>query len=330
MFKLSDAYTGISYDDIKSKVSEYDLWRYYCHNFKDLNRSFKSELYNDKNPSCRIFKSNDTLLYKDFGDEGIVYNVPTYIQAKYKCTYIEALKIIVNDFKIFDAKIQIPKTLKNIPLEETLLFKPKPIIEIKPKSFTITDYDYWHQYHITLELLTFYNVQACEEVHLHKDYGIITFYYRKDNPIYAYKFTNSEGNNYKIYFPKAEKRYKWLFSGNQNDIEGFDQLDWIGDNLILTKSLKDCMVYRLIGLNAISLQGEANKLSQELVTKLLSRYNQIIVNYDNDTEGIKGTKRLENQYEFKYFFIDEYKDISDYCKAYGLEKTKELIINKLK
>jgi hypothetical protein len=168
-------------------------------------------------------------------------------------------------------------------------------------------------------------------VFLYKNDKIISFKYTKDNPIYAYKFINNGNISYKIYFPlRPDKKRKWLFSGgSQDDIEGYDQLNHFSDILILTKSLKDVMVYRLLGYNAISLQGEANKLSSELVNKLYKRFDNIIVNYDNDNEGIKGSVRLNKQYSFKYFFIDEEKDISDYCKKYGLEKTKEMIKNKL-
>lgn len=331
MFKLSDAYSKITYDDILSKVSELDLWRYYCHNFKKLDQSFKSELYVDKNPSCRIFYSGESLLYKDFGNEGVVYNIIQYIQEKYKCTYQEALNIIIADFKIRDITIPINRTLnKPLTVDESLLFAPKSKIEIKTKPFNLIDYNYWIQYHITLELLHTYNVFACEKVYLHKADKTVIFNYSNTNPIYAYRFCLDGQYTYKIYFPLADKKFKWLFSGKHYDIEGYDQLDWLGDKIILTKSLKDCMVYRLCGYNAISLQGETNKLYENTVKKILSRFNEIIVNYDNDTEGIKGSKRLNQQYGFKYYFIDEYKDISDYCKAYGIIKTKELIQNKLK
>ena len=127
-----------------------------------------------------------------------------------------------------------------------------------------------------------------------------------------------------------EQKYKWLFSGGAaNDIEGFDQLPLIGDRLILTKSLKDCMCYNVIGYPAISLQGEANKLEQDLVTKLLKRFNEIIINYDNDEAGHKGAKRISDQYGFKSIFIDGAKDLSDYIKSNNITKAKKMIKLKL-
>jgi hypothetical protein len=330
MFNLTNSFE-ITLDEIFKKVNELDLWKYYCKNFEEIDKSFCSELYDDRNPGCRIFYSNNNkLLYKDFGDEGKMYGVFDYIQIKYNCTFKEALRIVANDFNILKSNVILNTDNKELKLEEKFLFKPKSTIRILPQPFNYIDYKYWEQYGIPLKLLEEYNVYACKEVYLYKKDRIITFTYHKSNPIYAYKFITDGKVSYKIYFPLADKKHKWLFSGGSaDDIEGYDQLNHFGDKLILTKSLKDCMVYRLCGYNAISLQGETNKLSSELVNKLYKRYDKIIVNYDNDAEGIRGSLRLKEQYNFDYFFIDEFKDISDYCKNYGLEKTKEMIKIKL-
>jgi len=159
----------------------------------------------------------------------------------------------------------------------------------------------------------------------------VTFSYNKNSPCFAYRFENNGLYSYKIYWPLSkDKKFKWLFSGGtKNDIEGFSQLPLHGENLVLTKSLKDCICYNLIGIPAISLQGEANNLEQDLVEKLLKRFSNIIVNYDNDLEGVKGSERLNRQYGFKYFLIDEFKDLSDYIKNKSLEEAKTMIDNKI-
>lgn len=331
MFDLRDAYDDISLDDIKSKVSEYEIWKHYCRNFEELDKSFLSELYDDSRPSCRIYRTADNiLLYKDFGT-GKCYNCYNYIQIKYGCTFKEALRIIATDFNISKSNIGInpnlvigKETFNKVPV------KSKSIIDIVSQQWTITDYDYWSQYGITLDLLNEYDVFSVKHVFLHKYNKPTIFNYTKDNPIYAYRFVSDNRYAYKIYFPKADKKYKWLFSGSANDIEGFDQLPLHGDMLILTKSLKDVMCYRMLGYSAISLQGEANKLDAELVRKLLKRFNQIIVNYDNDDQGIKSTEALIINYNFKHFYIDDAKDLSDYIKIFGINKAKEIINGKIR
>lgn len=330
MFNLKDAIPDLTTDYILSRISEEQIWSTYCGNFTEINRGFCSELYNDRNPDCRVYyNSKNRLIYKDFGTSD-TFDCFSYIQNKYNCTFREALIIIYNDFKLGSMKYDIlPQlVLNNAP--EVLKMANKSIIEIVPKSWSLVDYEYWNDYGIPLTLLDEYNVYACETVYLHKGGNTITYNYSKNNPIYAYRFCFDGQYSYKIYFPLAEKKKKWLFSGgSENDIEGFDQLPHLGDIIILTKSLKDCMVYNMIGYPAISLQGETNKLKQDLVNKILKRFNTIVVNYDNDSEGIKGAKRLNNQYGFDYFYVDDQKDISDFVKLYGLDEAKKMINNKL-
>ena len=330
MFDLRDAYTNITLEDIFSKVSEYQLWKHYCRNFEDIDRSFKSELYNDKNPSCRIYYSaNGSLRYKDFGT-GDNLSIVEYIQKKYGCTFKESLNIISNDFNISNNNILVNKQQKIIQLEETIIQRPKVKIEIDVQPYTMLDYGYWSQFGIPLTLLEEYNVFSCKQVYLIRGDRKTTYTYTSNNPIYAYRFCTNGEYSYKIYFPLADKKFKWLFSGGSaKDIEGYDQLSWHGNILILTKSLKDCMCYRMLGYDAISLQGEANKLESSFVEKLYKRFNKIIVNYDNDEQGIKGSKRLEQQYGFKHFYIDDAKDLSDYIKDNNLETAKKLIDGKL-
>ena len=322
--------------DIKSildKVTEYDIWKMYCGNFVEIDKSFCSELYNDRNPGCRIYyNKTNSLVYKDFGT-GDNYNCFDYIQAKYGCNFPECLNIIYNDFKLGSVKYDIiPQlVLNNAP--ELLKNDNKAHIEICSQPFTLTDYLYWDKYEIPLHKLEEYNVFSCKHVYLHTKKGkIVVFDYKNDNPIYAYRFCNNGEYSYKIYFPLTkDKKYKWLFSGGSSkDIEGYDQLPWLGKDLILTKSLKDCICYNLLGIPAISLQGETNILGEELVIKLKQRFDNIIINYDNDPEGIKNTNKLHNKYNFNYFYVDKTKDLSDYIEQYGILKAKKMINKKIK
>lgn len=330
MFDLRDAYTNIKLEDIYSRVTEYELWKHYCHNFVEIDKSFKSELYTDKNPSCRIYTTaGGSLRYKDFGN-GDNLSVIEYIQKKYMCTFKECLTIISNDFKLSNVQLLVNRQQRIIQLDETIITRPKKRIEIVSQPFTMVDFTYWSKYKIPLTLLEEYNVYSCKQVKLFTGDKIVTYTYTKANPIYAYKFVTDGEESYKIYFPYADKKYKWLFSGGSaKDIEGLDQLALFADTLILTKSLKDCMCYRLLEYDAISLQGETNKLDSEFVHKLLKRFKRIIVNYDNDEEGIKGSNRLAHQYGFKHFYIDEAKDLSDFLKDNDLQLTKQIINDKI-
>lgn len=328
MFNLNEAYTPITTEEILSKVPQHILWKYYCPQW-EVGKSFLSPLYKDTRPSCSIFSTTDNnLMLKDFGT-GQTYNIFSFVGTKYGINFKETLDVIANDFGLRKIQYSVtPKEYKNLSIEEGLLLKPsKTTITIEKQAYNYTDYDYWtNTFKIPLTILESYNVHSCKSVYLYKTDKVIRFDYKKNSPIYAYEFVHDGNISYKIYFPlHPEKRFRFLFGGTKDNIEGFDQLDWHGDILILTKSLKDCMAYRVFGYNAISLQGETNTLTQSLVDKLLSRYNRIIVNYDNDEEGIKNTNKIVERYKFKFFYIDEAKDLSDYIRDFGILKAKEML-----
>lgn len=325
MFDFEDAKPDITKEEILSKISEYQIFKQYCKNFEEVDKSFLSEFYIDTKPSCRIYiTNNNNLCYKDFGT-GEHYNCFDYISRKYNVNYYESLRIIAADFNLYKLKIDKSPGLivSNDAINLPKKLKTKKRIEIVSQNFTSTDYDYWKQYEVPLDLLEEYNVFSAKCVYLYTSEKTIVFEYRKSNPIYAYRFVSDGKYSYKIYFPYADPKHKWLFSGGSStDIEGYDQLRLNGEFIILTKSLKDCMCYRLLGIDAFSLQGEANKFDPELAQKILKRFNKIIVNYDNDEQGIKSANALKQRYGFDTFMFEGAKDLSDLIKEKGLDAAK--------
>ncbi len=322
----------ITSEFILNRISEFDIFKMYCSGFKELNQSFKSEFYNDTNPGCRIYQKPDgRLSYKDFGT-GDSFDCFSYVQRKWNLTFNECLNVILNDFGLLKGQnIAIDKQFllgkENVSKIENNA--SKVVISIVSRNWRLIDYNYWMKYGISFDLLEQYDVYPCSTVYLNSRGKTTVIQESKDNPIYAYRFEYEGVYSYKIYRPLAEKRWKWLFSGgNSKNIEGFDQLPFFGKTLILTKSLKDCICFNLIGYPAISLQGEANKLENELVTKLLKRFDEIVVIYDNDDQGKKSSLSLQKQYNFRILFIEEAKDLSDLIELKGLEESK-IIIDKL-
>ena len=329
MLNLEDALYVPKKEDILSKISELDIFRMYCSPFKEIDKSFCSELRDDHKPDCRIFlTSGNEFKYKDFAT-GECLSCFQYIMKKYSVNYGECLKIIINDFKLGVIKTNIDPNFLigklEIRVKQPILIQ-KAEIQIVSQSFNLVDHSYWSQYGISLEMLEEYNVFSSRFVYLNKNDKRTIFEYNKKNPMYAYRFTRDGKYYYKIYWPKGEKGFKWLFSGGAaEDVEGYDQLRLTSDLLVITKSLKDCMAFRLCNIDAISLQGEANKLEFSFLEKLKKRFERIVVVYDNDEQGIKGAKGLRQQYGLDYFVLEEAKDLSDLIKLKGLEYAKENI-----
>lgn len=332
MFQANDIYPHIKTSDIFSKISEYDIFKKYCSNFKELDKSFLSEFYKDKNPSCRITQSkSNALYYKDYGT-GDGYNCFKYIMFKYSCSFQESLLIICNDFNLFkvDNNLQPTLMLGKDTIQHEVKPRVKPTITIQTRSWNNIDYNYWSKYGIDFGLLESFDVYPVKYCYLHKGDKTVIFESTKTNPIYGYRFEHEGKYSYKIYKPLSpDKKYKWLFSGGSKyNIEGFDQLPLFGNLLIISKALKDVMVLKTLGYSAISLQGEANTLEYELVEKLLKRFKEIIVFYDQDNQGIKSANAITQEYGFKSIFIPlEYKakDISDFVEKFNIKLAKELM-----
>ena len=64
--KSRDSNDHLHTDVILGKISEYDIFVYYCPRFKELGKKFSSDLREDKSPTVYITPYNGKLLYKDW------------------------------------------------------------------------------------------------------------------------------------------------------------------------------------------------------------------------------------------------------------------------
>lgn len=320
---LNSISISISLQDIISRVTEEEIFRKYCHPFEIIGERFLSELRIESNPSCRIYRSdNGSIRYKDFAT-GENYNCWGYIMAKYKCNYSESLNIVANDFNIKSMPILVKPEI--IVANDHFKIKEKSIIEVVSQPFSFTDYDYWEQYGISVGTLQLYNVFAAKYTYLIKGDNRYRFDYTKRKPRYVYIFNDAV----KAYSPYGSKVEKWMYSGDLKNIEGLDQLDESGDLLIITKSLKDVMVYHELDINAISLPSESSRLTINTLANLKASFKRIVINMDNDTQGVISTNKIVAEYGLESFYIDNTKDLSDYVKEFGIDNAREMINNKI-
>lgn len=330
MFNFNDAYIPITIDEIKSKVTDYDIFKRYCLNFEGLDRSFLSEFYNDTKPSCRIVvSSTGGLYYNDWGN-GDYFKAFDYVMYKYSCSLHEVCNIIANDFGLKKVQLNMnPKLLvaNDLENEKPVFIKSKTIIKIVKKPFNLTDANYWNSYGISLETLIKFNIFSCSHVFVEKNGNHWVIESTKTNPVYAYEFNGL----YKIYRPLGKKEEKWLTNAGSDILQGYDQLPEFGDLLIITKSLKDVLCLHEMGYPSTALQAETNMLSEETYNNLKTRFKRIISLYDNDIAGEVGAKKLLDNYNIISIFIPkktDCKDISDYVNYNNLNLGK-LLIEKL-
>jgi hypothetical protein len=144
-------------------------------------------------------------------------------------------------------------------------------------------------------------------------------------PIYAYRLGTSM---YKLYKPYEKRGRKWIGNPDTGNLQGYNQLPWVGDSLIITKSLKDVMVLSVLGYNAVATHSESTGLDPVTLKTLEDRFKDITIFYDNDQAGITGAKKLCRAHDFNGIIIPleyEVKDISDFIVKYGYQDTRELL-----
>lgn len=284
-----------------------------------------SPLRNDHRPTASFHRNkNGELMFHDFGT-GFHANFIGVVMEKYQCTFGKALQIIAEDFhlieKISDRKLTKVK-ISNVKIEE----KPETQIKIIPRDFTQNELKWWESFGVHQSTLKKFRVYSCDSVFLNGNYfGSPT---TKTSMFGYYCGTKKGIELWRIYMPQR-KAYRFLSNTGRNFIQGARLLPKEGELLVITKSMKDLMALYELGIPAIAPCSEVLFVSEQQLKKLKSKFKNIIVVYDNDLPGIEGMKRIRNKYpELKYFWIPrkyEAKDISDFIRKYGIDKTKEYV-----
>lgn len=321
-------YTELTKEFILSRVSEYDIFKYYLPNFTEIGRSFCSSLRDDKHPSCSIKDYGDGLIYKDFAT-GEKYTPIRLVEAKYSCDFLTALGIIARDFNLINTPIQQRLVETQVNRVPNIIDKEKRVINVKIREWNKgLDYDYWNNYGIKLSSLQRFKVFPISE------FWIKNYNFKCKLPTYAYYF--GEGK-FKIMSPLEDRSKKWYGNTDHSDLQGWNQLPESGDLLIITSSLKDVMLLYQLGYTAVAPQAETDILPKERILELESRFSQLLIFYDNDGmfhpplgtagKGKEAARKNSELYNIPTIFLpdDEEKDISDYYKANGLEKTETIM-----
>lgn len=329
---------GITKEKLLEKVTQYQIFKYYCKNFIE-NKLFSSEFRSDTTPSCKIYNNNGKLIYHDNGS-GETYDCFAYVQAKYKAQFKmdlyfnEVLRIIANDFgviKTINNKKIIP-SLNYIGKADTFKgIRTKYSLKKKKREWNRTD-TYWRDYNLNEELLDFYRVEPLDYYWRVNTNGYLDLAYDYKNNIFDPAYSYEEINGYrKILRPYASKQNKWDSCMPKQIIEGYNQLENTGEYCIITSSRKDTMVWRSFGFNACNPGSETIFLTENCLLLLKNRFKHIVINYDNDEQGIKSMKSYSDGFALPVFIIPKLsasiKDISDLVYFKGVDTAQNIIKN---
>lgn len=312
---------SISKESILAKVSSYDILNHYLLPYHSSGRlvqgkNISNPFLPDKQqtPSFNIYTSNQSneWRYKDFAteDEGSCFDL---VMNLYKVSFRDALEMINRDLcLLLDNK-------QNRQSEHLQPKSSKKEYSVKKREYIDAELAYWLKFGINSETLIKYNVAAIEEFsNTNKEGKIYTVKSNFDKYIFGY----DNGNWIKLYKPLDEKQYRFQYLGIKKPgyIFGWQQLPDKGDIVFLTGGEKDVMSLAAKGFNAISLNSETAILDKEIADELKSRFNQIIILYDNDETGMKQSEILANTHGLKRIVLPDIskgKDISDFFATGG-------------
>lgn len=270
----------------------------------------------DSEPSFSMFESKKPdreYFWKDsgIGDSGDIFKL-VRLRFGLQSTKEAYLKIDY-DFQLGFSKDSPPPENK-IKLNTLHTTKPDTKIRIASREFTQADLKFWASFGITLQTLMLYKVKS------------ILYYWMNDfqevpkapkGLAFAYEVLKQ----YQLYQPLMPL-FKFRNDFTEKCLLGFAQLTYRTDTLIITKSLKDVMVLREFGYDAVSPRSENTPIPDPFMKYLSKRFKKRFVLFDNDM------KHRGDWYQEPKIYVpiaSGQKDISDYRRAYGYELTKNLL-----
>ena len=313
----------LNYETILSKISEYDIFRWYMPNKKwEVNRVTYSPFRNESRPSFTIYSKDGRLFYLDFSDPHYRGGCFDFVRQLFNVGYNECQEMIDRDFNL---GIRIKKR-DDLPSHTEIVSKyeqPEKLekkyshIQVITRKFTNEELEYWNQYHQDIEDLKENNVYSIKKLYLNR-----SIVHLKETEL---RFGYFYDGHWKIYRPFS-KDSKWFPNNTPiTTMDGKDNLDKT-KMAFINKSKKDYMVMKKIYPHSCAVQNEGVAcFSEENVDFLKHNSSSQILSFDSDVPGVKNSKMVTEMFNFDYCNVPKYylqegiKDWADLAKKYGMQ-----------
>jgi DNA primase len=323
--------TKISIEAILSRISEYDIFRYYMpHKDWKINRVTYSPFRHENNPSFMIGNKLGYLMFIDYSDTSKRGDCFNFVQMLHNISISDTLKMIDKDFGLGFSTGVITGEYKKIISEykQPEIEKRNSLIQVKVRKFTQNELDYWAQYHQDIQDLRDNNIYSIKELYLNKQ----RFPLEENELRFGYLY---EGQYWKIYRPFADKKKKWM--PNNVPITAMDGKENIKncDVAFINKSKKDYMVMKKLFPCSCAVQNEGlGCFSHENVEYLKANSDRQILSFDADAVGVQNSKQITEMFDFDYtnvprqYLTEGIKDWADLSRKYGLKAIEECLKQK--
>jgi hypothetical protein len=317
---------------ILSRISEYDIFRYYMptRDWK-INSVTFSPFRDESHPSFLIGNRHGFMSFIDFADTSKRGDCFWFVKMLFHLSTLDdVLKKIDGDFGLGISggeKKDYQRIVGEYKQPEAV--KRYSLIQVVTRKFTNSELEYWNSYHQSLDDLRANNIYAVKHVYLNRQ----KFPLPEKEMVFGYLY---DGGHWKIYRPFGDRKNKWV--PNNVPITSMDGKENInGCNVaIITKSKKDYMVLKKIYENVCAVQNEGIAcFSQENVQHLKDNSQKQILAFDSDVAGVTNSQQITKIFDFSYVnvprkYLEEYiKDWSDWAKVYGMKHVEDYLNQKL-
>ena len=288
-------------DKLFECVSSYDIFCSFIGEDIKVGEVILSPIRKDSRPTFILFvpEDKDEVYFKDFAWQG----GSVFKFVKLFALYQENinLKEFVDVIHYIDRHMGIGlfESTKVKPVQrrvlDTAFYASKRVIKFKSRDFTERDLAYWKSFHITEETLRFFCVKSVHKLLNENNEVVWTVSSR------TLTFAYVVYNKIKLYRPEEAPDFKWRNTCPGHYIQGLKQMNdrkSSCDTLIITKSLKDVMVfYEFLGdrYDVIAPHSETYIFTDTFLKSILTKYKRIIVIFDFDLAGVCGANRLRKR-----------------------------------
>jgi len=310
-----------SVQQLYSILGQERIMAFYFHDIIVMGKKYVNPFRDDSNPGCYFKWSKvGNIYFIDHATQKVYYNPIDVACMATGYDYPDILYKIEADFNIKNLDLE---NKKQLALETAAFQKPelKPAtIKVSTSKFNKKDYDYWAQFGVTPNILSFYNVKKVSKVWIAEQ---LWYIHNDIDPCYRY----TEKEKFKIYRPFADKKYKFRTNYFGGLLEGYTQLPHRGSLLIITKGLKDVMTLHAMGYNAVAVRSENTPVSENAFKLLSNRFDNLFIWFDADEAGLIGAYKLSQMYNLPVIYHDKElgKDPSEIYKNHGKDKLIEII-----
>lgn len=297
---------SLSPENILQYIDDYSIYSHYIGEELEVGARYSSPLREgDDTPSFALFYGRATrkhkIYFKDHATtyKGDVFDYVRIIMSKGKpelVSFTQVLKQIDSDFQL-GLYTEEGNLTHLSPLK--LPYKPKvkekySIKVSSQKQPSLKFIDYWQEkYDISLDTLKYYNVTEAAALHYISKTDSHKFCIYPKTLCISYQI----GGCYKLYFPFETKRKKFQNDLPDNWVEGFLQLKYVNDFVIITKAMKEVIFFRQhFDWDTIAGKSENTMIPKHIMDRLFKSYKKVYIWLDRDEAGIKAQAKYIEKY----------------------------------